>query len=808
MLRNTRTNVISVALLLGVALFIALPLEWKQWTPEFVQNAKLHLGLDLAGGTQLDFRISEEEIDEQLKNVQLKIAAMEAQGGNGEELYNLRTQQQILLEQKRNLIEAIRTVLERRMNALGVSEASITPSYVGNEKHLLAECPGIIDPDTCIDTVGKTIQLEFKEEHTESTEAFEAEVHTRIANAEKRLNESGETLAVIGQDLGDELGIFYQEERAFFKNELADSLQPMWTRTPASGVRRIEGFVVGENRKADGELFQENIPGIFLAEVMRARTQTGRLVNDAPTAFTILSNREPNTQYRERHDVPVNEDLHTAVSATLRSMQPGELHVAKTDNGTAHLLFLRQFIPAQDAANISHILVAYTDALNAKAGVTRTKEEAFDKIQRLKQELAEGADFATLARRESDGPSRAQGGNLGRITRNELVRTFANVAFSLPSGAMSDIVETPFGFHIIKANAPIEATDEVVSYDELIVRGEDAEDRANGFIAQMQAGDITQLEEQIRLQYVFFSLVPTGWKDTALDGKHFRTASVTVDPTTNIPVVEIQFDSEGAELFQELTRNNIGRSIAIFVGGQLISAPVVQEEIAGGTAIITGSNNFEEARTLARDLNTGAIPAPIHLTGIHTVEATLGAEALRAAMVAGLIGFCILALYMLLVYRLLGAVAIAALSCYIILLFAIIKLPLFLFSSQNIVLTLAGIAGIILSIGMAVDANVLIFERLKEELRKGKFLSTAIEISFKKSWTAIWDSNFTTLLTCLILFFIGTSIIRGFAITLGLGILLSLFTAVTITRWILRWTVNAFPSIHDHPHRYFGIKQS
>ena len=252
-----------------------------------------------------------------------------------------------------------------------------------------------------------------------------------------------------------------------------------------------------------------------------------------------------------------------------------------------------------------------------------------------------------------------------------------------------------------------------------------------------------------------------------------------------------------------MTKRNVGKQIAIFVGGEMISAPRVQQEISGGMAVITGSGNFDQAKQLAQDLNTGAIPAPIYLVGQYTVEATLGAAALHTSLLAALIGTIILMLYMIVVYRILGVMADLALLFYAIILFAMLKLPLLLFTSNYIVLTLAGMAGIILSIGMAVDANVLVFERMKEELRKGKMVKTAIESSFKHAWPAIRDGNVATLITCVILFSAGTSIVRGFAVTLGMGILLSLFTAVTVTRWLLRRLAET--SIANNP-RAFGVK--
>jgi preprotein translocase subunit SecD len=250
--------------------------------------------------------------------------------------------------------------------------------------------------------------------------------------------------------------------------------------------------------------------------------------------------------------------------------------------------------------------------------------------------------------------------------------------------------------------------------------------------------------------------------------------------------VQIIFDEEGGKIFGELTKRNVGKRLAIFVGGDLISAPVVQGEIMGGTAVITGSSNFDEARLLAQDLNTGAIPAPIFLAGQRTVEATLGADALRTSLQAFAVGIALLMLYMLVLYRFLGVLADAALLVYAVLYFVLMKIPLFLFSGQYVVLTLAGMAGIILSTGMAVDANVLIFERIKEELRKGRSFALALETGFEKAWPSIRDGNVSTLITCAILFMIGTSLVRGFAITLGLGVFLSMFSAITVTRWLAR----------------------
>ncbi len=367
-----------------------------------------------------------------------------------------------------------------------------------------------------------------------------------------------------------------------------------------------------------------------------------------------------------------------------------------------------------------------------------------------------------------------------------MTSAFEEAVWDLPEGDITGPIETEFGFHLIRKDKEVTEIPGTISYHELMISGDDAQALQSSTFDGLQNRTVTRMEEQLAAQTLFFSFLPTGWKDTALDGKHFRRATVTTDPLTGIPVVQIVFDEKGGELFYELTKQNVGKPIAIFVGGELISAPTVQSEIPGGVAIITGSNTFEEANTLAQDLNTGAIPAPIHLVGQVTVEATLGQQALNQSLKAALIGFVFVGIYMIWYYRVLGVIAAIALICYALIFTAILKYPLFLFSNQYVVLTLAGIAGIILSIGMAVDANVLIFERMKEELRKGKMLQTAADTGFKRAWSAIWDSNVSTLLTAGILFIIGTSIVRGFAVTLSIGIFTSLFTAVVITRFLIR----------------------
>jgi len=284
------------------------------------------------------------------------------------------------------------------------------------------------------------------------------------------------------------------------------------------------------------------------------------------------------------------------------------------------------------------------------------------------------------------------------------------------------------------------------------------------------------------------------WADTGLTGANLKKADIEIDPQKNTPVVTLEFNDQGKELFATLTKNNLQKRIAIFLDDLLISAPTVQAEITDGNAIIEGDFTVEDAKNLKIQLNSGALPVPVKLIGQSNVGATLGNEAMQRSLVAGLIGLFLIIIFLLLNYRLPGLLASMALGIYILISISIFKLI-------PVTITLAGAAAFILSIGMAVDANILIFERTKEELRDGKTLRSAIEAGFLRAWPSIRDANFSTLITCLILWFVGTGTIKGFALTLAVGVLVSMFSAITITRTFLR----LFLSSSDNPG-LFGIK--
>lgn len=315
-----------------------------------------------------------------------------------------------------------------------------------------------------------------------------------------------------------------------------------------------------------------------------------------------------------------------------------------------------------------------------------------------------------------------------------------------------------------------------------------------------------------------------GWEKTGLSGKQLKRARADVQQgggmVSSEVVVTLQFDDEGKDLFGKLTSDNIGKRIAIVLDGQIISAPTVQSAITNGEAVITGNFTSNEAKDLATRLNSGALPVPIKLISQQNVGATLGQESVHKSIVAGLIGLILIAIFMLFNYRFPGLLAVVALLIYIIISLAIFKIGIsatavilvglfFLlgltvsawFGALAIIsylillvagglapvtMTLAGIAGFILSVGMAVDANILIFERLKEEMRSGKDISKAIDDGFARAWLSIRDSNVSSLITTFFLYMFGTPAIKGFAVTLSIGILISMFTAITVTRTFLK----------------------
>jgi len=696
-------TIIIMALILG---FISMPYSFQSKIlpseSEFLKSTYINLGLDLQGGTQLDYKVDLRSVDD---------------------------------ADKESLVEGVKEVITKRVNGLGVSEPSIYISQIADEYHIVVELAGIKDIEEAKSVVGKTIQLEFKEEST-TAELSEEEKTKRYGYATAALDAvlNGEDIKVVGE--ADQLA--YPEIAAYSETELTpiDDL-PETIKNAVSGL-------------SAGDIVQEVATG----EDGYIPTYSGEYI--PLTGYFVI-------QVTDHQFVDETESNDKEVQA-------------------------------------SHVLIGWD---TSAVGSDRTQEEAYTLISEILEKAKNGEDFAELAKTYSEDTGSAQnGGDLGYFGTGVMVQEFEDAAFAMSTGDISEIVETQFGYHIIKVTDVKEASTEAVTV------------------------------EKYAFNQITYATIPDPWVATELTGENFVHADVQFDQNGR-PYVSIEFDEEGGKLFEEITSRNINKPLAIFVGGDMISAPTVNEAISGGSAQTTGQFSVEEATDLARDWNTGAIPAPITLAGQYTIGASLGAEALHSSIIAGLIGLIVLGIFMLLYYRLPGLMADIALCIYVILLVFAIKvaLPLavailiafgifgaiiaillkssdpgweklitfilacfilffmsFVFSSQ-ITLTLAGIAGVVLSIGMAVDANILIFERIKEELKAEKPFALAIETGFQRAWDSIRDSNFSSLITCAILMYFGSSIIRGFAFNLALGILTSMFTAITITRTFLRSAV-------------------
>ena len=398
-------------------------------------------------------------------------------------------------------------------------------------------------------------------------------------------------------------------------------------------------------------------------------------------------------------------------------------------------------------------------------------EEAARQI--LAETLKPDADFAALAEEHSeDLGSKDKGGDLDWFVKGEMVEQFEQVVFEeLEKGEITkDLVETDFGYHIIKKTD----AKEVLGVKEV---------RASHILFKTKRSD----------EYLDLSQW-TPWKNTGLSGEHLETARLEFEPTSGTPQIALEFKKEGAELFAQITERNIDKPLAIFLDGQSIVdtngdgqiniedtyAPIIQEPITNGKAVITGNMDINKTKEIVRRLKAGALPVdigePIYQ---KTVGPSLGAISLEKSLTAGIYGFLAVILFMIVFYRMSGVLATVSLGIYVVLLLTLFKLI-------PVTLTLAGLGGVILSIGMAVDANVLIFSRMREELKDGNSFSYSIEEGFKRAWPSICDGNFTTLLVALILFSFGTSFVQGFALTLSLGILLSMFSAIFITKNFLK----------------------
>jgi protein-export membrane protein SecD len=648
-----RQAVIMIVLLLFFAGNLSQPKYWNdfaRWSndtlgvqvPDF-WNPPYRLGLDLQGGTHLIYKAD--------------VSAMPD-------------------SEKAEAISGVRDVIERRVDAFGVSEPLVQTNKAGDDWRVTVDLAGVKDISEAIAMIGETPILEFKESNP-------GEPARELTEEESAMMEAWNTEA---EATADEV----------LDSALAD----------ADFSELVAEYTANEIEKGnDGQLGWVGLTG-----------STNSLL-----AETLVD-----------EGVALNEVIPKAVRTT-----EGFNIYRYTESRESGKEF-----------KASHILVCWEG--KARCESERTEEEAKALIDNLSSR-ATISNFAALAEQNSDDASNASdGGSLGWFGEGAMVPEFEEAVMSLGVGEISEPVLTDFGYHLVLKD------DERPITEYLIQRV---------LIETKEAAD--------------YLPAPDPWKNTELSGQQLKKAMLQFDANTGIPQVSLEFNDEGKDLFAEITERNVNQPVAIFLDGEAISTPIVQEKIIEGSAVITGDFNIQEAKLLARRLNAGALPVPIVLESQQSVGASLGQESLDKSLYAAMIGFLLLIIFMLIYYRLPGIIATFALILYT-------AVNLALYKIIPVTLTLSGIAGFILSVGMAVDANILIFERLKEELKRGRSLRSAIDEGFNRAWLSIRDSNLTTLLSCSILYFTSSSLIKGFALTLGLGVLISMFSAITVSRTLLR----------------------
>lgn len=607
------------------------------------------LGLDLQGGTHLVYTADMKEVP---------------------------------ADQRADAMAGVRDVIERRVNAFGVSEPLVQVDKSGDTWRLIVDLAGVKDVTEAIKQIGETPILEFKEPNNEPPRQMTAD-----------------------------------EQKA------------------------LDDFNAVARKKAEDTLAKAEKSGVDFSALAKEVSDDGNS-KDRGGDLGFVSKDSPYYQL-------------VSTVAQAKNLNPGDvipqvvtLKDSQGNDASLHVVKYEGRKESGKEIQASHILICYDGA--ERCDQKRTKDEA----KAMAEEIAKSVtptNFATVATQKSDDAGSAKnGGDLGWFGKGLMTPAFEAAAFALKDGQISQVVETPFGFHIIYQVA------ERPTYDYQL---------AHIMVTLKTPSDVLP--------------PPDVWKNTDLSGKQLKRSTLIFNQQTGEPQVGLEFNDEGKKLFGDITARNIGKPVAIFLDGQPLSTPTVQEAITGGDAVITGNFTIAEAKTLSRRLNAGALPVPITLETQTSVGASLGQESLDMSLKAGLIGFLVVALFMLVYYRLPGLVAIIALLLYTAINLSVFKL-------LPVTLSLSGIAGFILSVGMAVDANILIFERTKEELLRGRTLQSAIDEGFRRAWPSIRDSNFTTLISCTILYYTSSSLIKGFALNLALGVVISMFSAITVSRTLLR----------------------
>ncbi len=617
------------------------------------------LGLDLQGGTHLIYEADMKQIPE---------------------------------TQKGEALEGVRDVIERRVNAFGVSEPIVQTTSTGGTYRVIVELAGVLNVSDAIAQIGETPVLEFKKQGQQLERDLTAEEKADLSA--RNLAERKQADAVLARAL---------------QGEDFDALLAENTIEPQNEQR---GILKGVTADEAGSPFVDSIKTSRLK-----KGQVNRTIVETSDGFNIL----------RLDDQKIEKEM-----------------------------------------KLSHILICFEGKTGCENPISDL--DASLQIQTILKEVTP-ENFAQIAKEKSNDPSAVtNGGDLGWAMGSRYVDAFRLAAAALVKGEITTTsIETEFGYHIIYKSDERDA----VTYD---------------------------IKRIVLPRSNEFDILPPSspWVNTELSGKHLQSATVQFDPNTNAPLVSIQFDKEGGDLFGALTTSLVGQPIGIFLDGQVISAPVVQTAIYGGQAVITGNFTIEESKLLAQRLNAGALPVPVNLLSQQRIGPTLGIVSLQQSVTAALYGFLFVAIYMVVVYRFAGFIAVIAL-------FFFASLNLAMYRLFDVTITLAGIAGFVLSLGIAVDANVLIIERFKEELSAGRGYLSALDEAFRRAWNAIRDGNLTTLIAAVVLYWFSSSFIRGFALTLSIGVLLSMFSAITVARVysmsLLQWKMFQKPSL-------FNVKKS
>lgn len=475
-------------------------------------------------------------------------------------------------------------------------------------------------------------------------------------------------------------------------------------------------------------------------------------------------------------DIPADQlddalqSAQAVIERRINAFGVGEPLIQLSNRGDSHRIIVE--LPGIKNIDAAKNMIQETPFMEFRQLAPESAKEEFEQKNAINKEAAQkalaravaGEDFVALAKEVSQDPSVSENsGNLGFMKKGEFFPEFEEALFKddfVVGTVYPELVETAIGWHVVKK-------------EEVKGEGDDKEIRPTHILFFKDS-----IENYPDKMYVA----------TGLSGKNVE--KVTVDYQTQglgSPQVLIQFDGEGAEKLAEVSKANIGKPLAIFIDGEKFSDPIIQQELTGGNATVTSDFDSESVKEYVKRLNEGALPLPIKLVAQQSVDASLGKAALDQSLFAGFIGLIAVAIFMLLFYRFLGLVAVFALIFYTLLLVVIFK-----FSALTpfaITVTLSGIAGFVLSIGIAVDANILVFERFREELSYGKTVRKGLESAFQRAWPSIRDGHISTLLTTFILMMTGTGFVKGFAIILAIGVLVSLFTAVVLVRSLLRFLI-------------------